>query len=205
MRHNYFIHSSPLHFILSMKTLLMTLSAGLLLTLAGCGKKSDPNPSGSNNGGSVGTSSLKANLTGESDFVSTDTNVVAGIGASSDPNEAPAVLLIRAREATGDRNIYMEVDKYTGPGTYQFKATSLVNSQYIGPGHAFYNYGGAGGTYFKTVDAAPIGTATGQLVVSTSDKASAHLTGTFTFKGSDGKTTKTFSNGTFDIYYVLGL
>lgn len=184
-----------------MKLSLLTLSAGLLLTLAGCGKKSDPLPS--TNG--VGTSSLKANVTGEGDFVSTDTDVVADVSASSDPNETPAIMFIRAREAAGDRNIYLVVNKFTGPGTYSFKIISDNGSTVVEAGHAFYNFGGAGGSYFTTRQAAPMGTAAGQLTVSAYDKANAHMTGTFTFKCSDGKTTKTFGNGTFDLYYVLGL
>jgi hypothetical protein len=186
-----------------MKQLLL-LTAFCTILLAGCGKKDDDNPTPNTPGGPAATSQVKATV-GAAAFAATAPNEVSCTRVTStDPEDAPARLVLRTN--TSNANISLVLVKFTGTGTYQFKAdANAVNNGSL----ASYSENGSSGPFFYT-QFMPGNGVVGQATVTSWDAAAKRLQGTFTFtamgtqaNGTSTGVTKQVTNGTFDVVGVL--
>ncbi|MDO7877212.1 DUF6252 family protein [Hymenobacter sp. ASUV-10] len=176
-----------------------------VLFLVGCGKKDsdsptpDPNP--------TGNSFIKATVAGSPAFDATgDIGVVNGTRlSSSDPEDAPARLVLRGTMSQGSI-IIITLIKFNGAGTYLLKADYDAT---IGTSLASYSENGLGGPFYYSQYMPNAGTTVGQVVVTSYDAAAKRIQGTFSFTGStlppsgQTATTKQLTNGTFDVHDLI--
>lgn len=181
-----------------MKTFCALCLSALLL--AGCGKKDSdsatPTPDPND------TSFIKATVAGISAFDATGDIAVAN-GAhlkSTDPEDAPARLVLRG--TIDNRNVTLTLIRFTGVGTYTFKADYDAT---IGTSLASYSENGLSGPFYYSQYMPNAGTTVGQAVVTSYDVAAKRIQGTFSFTGStlprngQAASTQQLTNGSFDI------
>jgi hypothetical protein len=184
-----------------MKTIFIWCLASLLV--AGCSKKDSdsatPDPSTTN-------SEMKATVAGSPAFTAVgDISVVNGVRINStDPEDAPARLVLRGIMDGGNTNIILTLIKFTGAGTYIVKADPDAT---IGTSLATYSENHLNGPFYYSQYMAPAGTTVGQVVVTSFDAATKHIQGTFSFTGSTPPSsgtphTKQVTNGTFSVYDI---
>ena len=168
--------------------------AALLLVLAGCQKSANSTPA----------SSMAATISSEPDYLVE--NVPAGraiLSSDADTTTSPGRLSLSSQ--SGSAYLGFMVCKFQGVGTYIIRAnpalTKFVSNAY------YERASNSGDRKYITQYLLPVGSVVGQVVVSSFDRASHHVQGTFSFTGTllnqQGQPTGTpiqVSNGRFDIY-----